>query len=746
LDFAPDLNELEQLIASGKLERARSKYASIADRMERSAGEDDRLTLEYLKAQILATGDDYSAAVELAEGLLGRLKDLNRRHEAARCHLLLSGLLLRTGDYEGAKVHAEAVVYFTTWELDDKRLKGDAHNNLGLALKNLGVWKEADRHFKEAAGAFASVEEGVHHLRTSLNRAILLRKMGRIGEGSEICQQGFRRSKELGIPIGVCRYGLELANIAVIERDLSGAEEYVRTAEHLAGSHGYQRERILALEIGGDISDIAGRSGEALETYLTGLGLARDLMEDSDLECELLRRAAVMCLKLGKTNEGRNHIDRAVVLSEKSQDAYEHGICLRILGEIELAQGLEGSGIAHLQESVRELTGLSPWSPALAVSELALGEELLRRSRSAAAAIQHLLDARRIYSNLGVSAAIRRLDDLIFSSGTLSANGGLEKGAIGVDIGAILESSLDTEQYGIVTEDERVVGDLERWGPTEARVLIEGETGVGKELMARALHAMSRRREGPFVAVDCGALSETLADSELFGHSKGAFTGAIKGRTGLIEAANGGTLFLDEIGELPEILQVKLLRVLENFVVRRVGENAPRQVDVRVISATARDLWAEVEAGRFRRDLYYRLKTVLIRVPSLRERPHDIGLLVDFYMQVYSERHGISAELSSDARKRLTRYKWPGNVRELKNVLEALILSQRNGNAIDGGRVAEFLSGAVQDAGLKDRIADLEREEIDRVMKVCDGNRTEAAKMLGISRKTLWQKLKDVES
>jgi len=194
------------------------------------------------------------------------------------------------------------------------------------------------------------------------------------------------------------------------------------------------------------------------------------------------------------------------------------------------------------------------------------------------------------------------------------------------------------------------------------------------------------------------------------------------------------------------MLQVKLLRVLENCVVRRVGENASRQVDVRVISATARDLWAEVEAGRFRRDLYYRLKTVLIRVPSLRERPHDIDLLVDFYMQVYSERHGVNAELSADARKRLTRYKWPGNVRELKNVVEALILSQRNGKAIDGGRVMEFLSGMTHDAGLKDRIADLERDEIDRVMKVCEGNKTEAAKMLGISRKTLWHKLKDIES
>jgi transcriptional regulator with AAA-type ATPase domain/tetratricopeptide (TPR) repeat protein len=746
LEFAPELNELEHLIASGKLETAREKYVSLADRIEASGRDEYRLGLEFLRAQILATGDDYKAATELGSSLLERFRDLNQREKAAQCHLLLSGLLLRTGDYEGAKAHAEAVVYFTTWELDDKALKGDAHNNLGLALKDLGVWKEAERHFREAADSFAGLEDGVRHLRASLNLAILLRKMGKIGDACQICEQGFRKSRELNVPIGVCRYGLELANIAVIERDADRAQEYLRVARQVADKHGYQREKILALEIGGDVLVITGRPEEALETYMNGLELARMLVKDGDLECELLRRAAVVCREMGRAEDGRDLIHQAIGLSEKSQEAYEHGICLRILGNLEIMQGLEGSGIAHLQESVRELSGLSPWGHELALSEFALGEALLKRNRSGTAAIQHLLDARRIYSNLGVSSAIRKLDDLIFSSGALSVGAVQGDDAAHIDARAFLDSSLDTEQYGLVTEDERIVGDLERWGPTEARVLIEGETGVGKELMARALHAMSRRREGPFVAVDCGALSETLADSELFGHSKGAFTGAIRGRTGLIEAANGGTLFLDEIGELPEILQVKLLRVLENCVVRRVGENDPRQVDVRVISATAKDLWAEVEAGRFRRDLYYRLKTVLIRVPSLRERPHDIEMLVDFYMQVYSERHAVTAELDDGARKKFVRYKWPGNVRELKNVVEALILSQRNGHAIDGDRVVEFLSGRGTDSGLKDRIADLEREEIERVMKVCEGNKTKAARMLGISRKTLWQKLKDMSS
>jgi transcriptional regulator with PAS, ATPase and Fis domain len=377
------------------------------------------------------------------------------------------------------------------------------------------------------------------------------------------------------------------------------------------------------------------------------------------------------------------------------------------------------------------------------MSESILGKALVSQNGHAnGSAVNHLFVARRVYSNLGVSQAVRELDQLIFSSLAVSPAGAEKRKSLGRESHA-LSGHMDPGHYGILTEDERIIGDLERWGPTEARILIEGETGVGKELMAKALHAMSRRREGPFVAVDCGALSETLADSELFGHARGAFTGAMKDRTGLIEAASGGTLFLDEIGELSEVLQVKLLRVLEEGIVRRVGENAPRQIDVRVVSATARDLWAEVEAGRFRRDLYYRLKTVLIRIPTLRERPYDIDLLLEHYLRVYTDQHGAGAKLSHEAKMELAKYGWPGNVRELKNVVEALILSNTNGDLIEADRVVQFLTNGSA-GGLRARIAGLERDEIERVLKICGGNRTEAAKMLGISRKTLWNKLKQM--
>jgi len=743
VDFATELQNLQHLIAAGKLENARAKYMVIADGMRCSGEEEEQLLLEFFKAQILAGEDDYATAIDLAEKLLERFRDLNLRDKVARCHLLLSGLLLRTADYGGARAHGEAAIYFCTWEIDEKTLEGDAHNNLGLALKNLGIWEEAERHFRDAIDAYGSLENGVRGLRASLNLAILLRKLGKTGEACEICRAGLERSERLEVPIGICRYSLELANLSVIKRDIEEGRKHLRRARDTAEARGYQRERILAHEIDGDLLYLKGDPESALDTYELGLDLSRALARGGDLEAEFLGRAARVCVKLGKTTSARHYVERALNLNEETHDVYEYGLCLRTLGQLEMAEGIEGCGIAHLEESVQELARLSPWCHDLAASEAALGKMLLSTPGANGRAVNHLLVARRVYSNLGIGRAVKDLDHMIFSHLAETRAGNAMKAASCKRVGPDSRQRPDLTHYGILTEDERIAGDLERWGPTEARILVEGETGVGKELMARALHAMSRRREGMFVAVDCGALSETLADSELFGHARGAFTGAMKDRAGLIEAANGGTLFLDEIGELSETLQVKLLRVLEERVVRRVGENTPRPVDVRVISATARDLWEEVEAGRFRRDLYYRLKTVLIRIPSLHERPHDIQLLLDHYLKRYCDEHGSGAEFNQAARAALAGYAWPGNVRELRNVVEALVLSNTNGDMIDAGRVSEFLT-CDRSAKLRDRIANLERDEIERVLKTCGGNRTEAAKMLGISRKTLWHKLKQI--
>ncbi len=283
-------------------------------------------------------------------------------------------------------------------------------------------------------------------------------------------------------------------------------------------------------------------------------------------------------------------------------------------------------------------------------------------------------------------------------------------------------------------------------------VLISGESGVGKELVARARHQRGGRRAGPVVAVNCGAIPENLLESELFGHKRGAFTDASHDRRGLFEEADRGTLFLDEIGELPLSLQVKLLRVLQDETIRRLGDTRDQKVDVRIIAATHRDLAADVKAGRFREDLYYRLNVLPLHVPPLRERKDDIALLVDHFIARNNARLGTDIRgLDPEARRLLLGYAWPGNVRELENSIErAMVLAE--GDVIAGRDLPERVRDtedpiqmqlASGDLSIKKASRVIEEVLIRRALQKTRGNRTRAAELLEISHRALLYKIKD---
>jgi two-component system response regulator AtoC len=285
-------------------------------------------------------------------------------------------------------------------------------------------------------------------------------------------------------------------------------------------------------------------------------------------------------------------------------------------------------------------------------------------------------------------------------------------------------------------------------------VLITGASGTGKELFARLIHDASPRSTQAFVAVNCGAIPEQLLESELFGHARGAFTSAAAARKGLFEEANGGTLFLDEIGELPLALQVKLLRALQEGEVRPVGDNAPIAVDVRVVTATARDLEAEIAAGRFRSDLFYRINVVRIQLPALRDRREDLPALVRHFLGHFNERLGTSISgVTPAAMRLLLDYSWPGNVRELENVLErAMVLAEGADIEVehlpplkgDGADVAGPDAGDdLSDLSVKRRTEALERSLIAQALANTGGNRTRAAKLLDLSPRALLYKIKE---
>ena len=281
--------------------------------------------------------------------------------------------------------------------------------------------------------------------------------------------------------------------------------------------------------------------------------------------------------------------------------------------------------------------------------------------------------------------------------------------------------------------------------PTDATVLILGESGSGKELVARAAHRHSRRRERAFVAVNCAAIPDTLIESELFGHARGAFTGAVGARAGKFEAAHGGTLFLDEIGDMPIAAQAKLLRVLETRQVSRVGSNEVREVDVRVVAATHRDLLAHAREGAFREDLFHRLNVVPIDVPSLRDRVEDVPELAELFLERAVARQGLPPRtLSANAKQALGRYAWPGNVRELKNLVERLAIVSPDAT-IDAELVAAELPGpssstAAEPTTLREIVAEAERRAIERAVAGAGGNVAEAARRLGLERAHLYKK------
>jgi DNA-binding NtrC family response regulator len=293
---------------------------------------------------------------------------------------------------------------------------------------------------------------------------------------------------------------------------------------------------------------------------------------------------------------------------------------------------------------------------------------------------------------------------------------------------------------------ERLRGLLDRVGRAQAHVLILGESGSGKELAARAIHRASGRRDLPFLAINCAALPNELLESELFGHEKGAFTGAAVRRQGLLELAHQGTLFLDEVAEMSPVMQAKLLRAIDQGEIRRLGGDRTLHVDVRVIAATNKDLRRAVAAGEFRQDLYYRLGVVMIEIPPLRERPADIPLLLEHFIGAQPPAYRF--RLAPDAVAALVRYAWPGNVRELRNVVERLAVLMP-GEEVTAAEVEAHLPGELRvpeaDAAMQPLEA-MERQHILAVLQRTGGNRARAAKILGVDPKTLYNKLRAYEA
>ncbi len=535
----------------------------------------------------------------------------------------------------------------------------------------------------------------------------------------------------------------EFARLHIALEDEHEARKHIEMIAQATDEHTPIRSRVISHEVRADYHKLRGEWKEALAAIDAGLELAYEISEQNDLVGELLRRRARALYELARDDEAFAAAKRSLEVCERVGEVYEIGALFRTLGLLAERRSDFAEAENLLLKAV-EFYRDKDEKYERAFSHLALAgfyervHATRKREDDLREAFRHTASALGLFDEMGIAPRVAegraRLDAISerLPSKPFTPPDGQTLAALG-------------KAHGIISADASIANLLEvldTVAPSDAAVLITGETGTGKELFARALHKLSGRK-GDLVIVNCAAIPDELMESELFGHLKGSFTGAHRDRNGKFAQADKGTLFLDEIGDLSPRLQAKLLRVLQDGIYSPVGSDEDCHADVRVVSATNRDLRARVADGRFRRDLLYRLNHVVLALPPLRERGDDAVLLATYFLHEASTRLGRKLVLDPHAADKIREYPWPGNVRELQNLVRRLALFARDTGRLSVDFLPESVITPVEDFS-NDLAAILLKAEKDAIVAAivrARGNKAAAARMLGVSRSTLNDKI-----
>jgi DNA-binding NtrC family response regulator len=656
---------------------------------------------------------------------------------AARALHHLGRIRFRNGDLPGARDHYEQALGLY------RRLKDDwraalARCDLGLILKNQCEWDAAAASLQAALETFRRLGRFPSTADALLNLGIVYQKSGEWERAGECYAQAEQVYQQIANPLRLAAVRIARGNIARLQRRFADAEALFGEALQQARELDASREEILAIEFLGELDADRDRHAEALARYDQALMLAAGVGPEGDLVVELERRRADALTRLGRLDEAARACERAASLADCIGDRLELALARRSAAAIAWARGQRDEALAGWVDAVRRLTMVRErYELARTLFDLGRAEGDPREGR------RHLYRASALFAELSAQDWLARTD------GELQRLLGAAEPAPGAGSQAVVARAdrrgRAPQLFAYSHAMQRVDALARRAAGTDLSVLITGETGTGKEIVARTIHALSTRAGRPFLAVNCGALRAELALSQLFGHRKGAFTGAHADAAGLVEAADGGTLCLDEVGELPHDVQVTLLRFLESGEYMRLGETRVRRADVRIIAATNRELRGGEGERLFRRDLLFRLNEIEIRVPPLRERHDDIVPLARHFLAFYGGLHG--PRLSADAEAVLLSHGWPGNVRELENVMKRAGALHAGGGPFDAMALLPFLTPVAEpDPGPPaHRTGSEERAAILAAHEQAGGNKSRLAALLGVSRKTLYARLKRLE-
>ena len=654
-----------------------------------------------------------------------------------------------TGDIQAGEDHLRAAIHLSVWNLEDKNEELRCRRLLTLLFKNQGRWKQAYFEGERGLDIADATGNGIESGAIRIVLATLLMKSGTLEDVA-----GFLDKAETALEAAGRWNWLSLAHLlrAKYLRMTGHPAKALALLEPVLGTtreNKYVREEAICLEYMGDCHLARRDYKTALGLYNSALEIANSIAPKGDIIPELGHRIGECLVQLGDPNGAILSCERGLRVARDIHDRYEECATHRVLAMAHRAAGnptkalrlaTEGASLGRSYEIPYELARVLAWLGETRLQSHGRDDQMMGRLQ--------LWEARAIFERIGLANEAQTLDRLLgFEDegvpeiATPEAGLGAIAGVNSLDRGAL--------RFGIVTSSDEVsqaVATIQSVAPSRIPVLITGPSGVGKELLARALHQMSDRRKQPFIAVNCGALAPGILDSELFGHERGAFTGAVNTREGLFVAANRGTLFLDEIGELSLAAQATLLRVLENGELRPMGGDEVRTIDVRIVAATNADLESRVDRGTFRRDLYYRLEGVAVRIPPLAEREEDIRCLFRYFFAQAATASGKRLGVGEDVEAKLCAYAWPGNVRELKNEIGRAVAMAETGAVLGRDAFLPKLK-AKTPASLRqarERVgADAdERQRILEALRAHQGNKADAARSLGgMKRTTLLYKI-----
>jgi DNA-binding NtrC family response regulator/tetratricopeptide (TPR) repeat protein len=655
----------------------------------------------------------------------------------------LSGLSRqRVHDFARAREHFENAL-FAFQRIGSRPGMIRTMTYLGILHKNDTRWELALHHLTRAQRLAEDCGDAVRVAQAGVNIGIVAFKSGRWDLAETVLDRSLAAYRAIGRPLGITCAALARANVHRGRRQFDAARALLREALQLSRRHGYPREMALCYEFFGEMEHDRGHPHRSLRLYQRAMEIALRIAPQGDLVSEIERRMAESLVALGELDPAADAARRSLALSLAIGDRFEEATVRRALGCVFAARGEDTEALMHLGASVSALREMdAPFELSKALLALADVQARGDSEEASAGARESCWEALRLLRRLGLP--------LESAHDRLAA---VERGGVASPLPVrrlrpAAAAQRDFSRFGFLTRDPQLLAslaDLEQFARTRLPVLIVGESGVGKELIARAIHEMSDRRHRPFIPVNCGTLPAGMQESELFGHVRGAFTGADRDRMGLFEAADGGTIFLDEVGEMTHRAQVKLLRVLETGEIRRLGEAMFRRVDVRVVSATNADLGAALRLKKFREDLYYRLNGVTMEIPPLRERLGDVPLIAHSFIERFSREMRKSVRVSPLLNAALRSYRWPGNVRELRHQVERAMALAVDGGGLQPEHFSFACSGPAlsEAATLAEKVLAEERRLIVDALERSAWNRTRAALLLGnTSRTTLVGKMK----